>query len=415
MCGIAGLNGVPERYRPALVASLGAGIDTRGGDAAGYVSVNGVIRYGRTLGEWSDARQRFHYAAYSGDTTMMHARFKTCGTGAIEEAHPFAVKRSGKTILYGAHNGMIYDAQASAKKHDRMFSVDSLELFELMADDEDFSSLHGYGVITWIKPEERDVIHMARLTTSSDLVVASIVEGGFVYASTKKILEEALFEAKLTIDTYYDIKVGVEHTLTPKRFLIWKKERKLASPFWFGTDDDDERDYSPRKTVHSGYGGHYTKCDKCGRWEYPSHACPGVIMAHAACSKCGEIDITGFGEMNQPVWHMKKGIRCTGVWLAPLTNFALCPKCKLYVNTQEHSCITDDTEQCQVCGEESDEVKDDLCEVCRDKVVDHILAEDAEADGQAENIEDTEERMLDELEKEWDTTDWRKVLNPRVS
>ena len=61
MCGLAGMIGVHDKdTRLRLVEMLGAGIDKRGGDAAGYVAIHPhAIRYGRVEGTWTTASQRF--------------------------------------------------------------------------------------------------------------------------------------------------------------------------------------------------------------------------------------------------------------------------------------------------------------------------------------------------------------------
>jgi hypothetical protein len=72
-------------------------------------------------------------------------------------------------------------------------------------DIEGIQNLAGYGVITWIDSNNRDRIYLARLSTHSDIVLVSIKGGGFVWASTKRILNEALKFADLEADEEYDL------------------------------------------------------------------------------------------------------------------------------------------------------------------------------------------------------------------
>src|SRR4051812_41108202 len=135
MCGLAGFAGIKNvETRTALVWTLGMGIDERGGHAAGFVSLGEQLRCHKKLGYWLSAKNRFVEAAASGPICMLHARYATCGKQTIEEAHPFAIQRDGRTRLYGAHNGVVYNAWESAKSHGRKIQVDSQEIFECIAD-----------------------------------------------------------------------------------------------------------------------------------------------------------------------------------------------------------------------------------------------------------------------------------------
>lgn len=201
MCGLAGYAGIKSlNARTELVFTLGMGIDGRGGDAAGFVSLGRRLRCGRKLGHWLSARNQFLSEAASGAICMMHARFATCGKKTIEEAHPFEIQREGRTKLYGAHNGMVHNAHTSAFKHGRRVQVDSQEIFECIADNniEGLQKLDGYGVITWIDPEEPNHVKLVRLSDHAEIYIAQIVGGGVVWGSTKSIVREALFSARLT-------------------------------------------------------------------------------------------------------------------------------------------------------------------------------------------------------------------------
>jgi predicted glutamine amidotransferase len=211
MCGVAGYVGLghlPESQRFDLVEALGLGIDSRGGDAAGFVVVNGpphkpIVRLARKLDEWSDARGRFVRAAASGHTVMMHARWTTSGNAKdIECAHPYPIKRRfgnvERTVLYGAHNGMLDGTEQSAKAFGRQHSVDSREFLELLADKQyvAIKELEGYGVVTYVKPGD-GIIRVVRISESSDFEIVAVEGGGMVYASTNDILADALDFADL--------------------------------------------------------------------------------------------------------------------------------------------------------------------------------------------------------------------------
>lgn len=217
MCGISGFNSIPFNNRLLLTIGLSSGIDDRGGDAAGFVSVSKEgFRYARRRGEWRNANARFVKAAAMGDLCMMHARYATCGNDSVQDAHPFAIKRNGKVKLWGAHNGMIYDAWESANQNNRFISVDSQEVFELLADNDisGIQNLSGYGVISWINSANPHSVNIARLSENSDLCVASLEEGGIVWASTWKILSKALDIAELHAKSVYELEIGNVYEIT---------------------------------------------------------------------------------------------------------------------------------------------------------------------------------------------------------
>ncbi len=219
MCGLSGFCGIRDaNTRFNLVVGLGSGIDDRGGHASGYVSiVDKTLRYAKRAGEWMDARYRFIETASKGDLCMMHARWATCGQkDAVAHAHPFAIRRNGKVVLWGAHNGIIYDAWDSAKEHKRHIDVDSQEVFELIADKEykSLNKLSGYGVITWVEAGQLDRVKLARLSEQSEICVVKVKEGGIVWGSTWDIVKEALEDAELTLDFEYKLdKIGQVYDL----------------------------------------------------------------------------------------------------------------------------------------------------------------------------------------------------------
>lgn len=211
MCGLAGFAGIKD-YKTRLVLTTALtvkGIESRGGHAAGYVAITEKhgIRYGRKVGPWSKARTRFLKSAASGDMCLMHSRYATCGKKDVTSAHPFAIHRKGKVVLWGAHNGMIPDAWDCAKAHNRVCNVDSQEVFELIADGEyeTIQKLMGYGVLTWVEANDPTCIKLVRLSKNSDMEIVSVKGGGIVWASTWKILSEALKAAGLEGEYKYHV------------------------------------------------------------------------------------------------------------------------------------------------------------------------------------------------------------------
>jgi hypothetical protein len=294
MCGISGFTGLgylAAELRYDLVEALGSGIDKRGGHAAGAVAVTdeGPPRLMRKLGSWDGARGRFIRAAGAGHSVMMHARYATHGDrGKVENAHPFAIKRKddgGKehTVLYGCHNGILYNADESAKAAGRAFSVDSLEFFELLADKsyETIKALRGYGVVTWIRPEDRK-FRLLRLSSSSDLVVYRLQSGGIVWGSTKSIVDDALGYCGLEKAVELDVgKVGQVYLLSGEEATETKLDGLIVNSA-----------VVDRRTS-GGYGGsHYSgssygSYSGAASWSDPDACCwvCGFRFTHAADCK----------------------------------------------------------------------------------------------------------------------------------
>lgn len=250
MCGIAGFAGVDPEKRLSLTFGLGIGIDDRGGHAAGFVTLNPHPTVYRRPGTWLKASHRFFEAAAAGDITMMHARFATSGSASdVNNAHPFLIRRKGSTVLYGAHNGVIYDARDSARKHRRSFTVDSKELFELIADNERIDDLTGYGVITWMVPGAREV-YLSRLTDQSEIVIGKLTGGGVVWASTRKILHDALDLAELKLQYEYDVKdIGRVYIIRPDGLFYTEQQNMRLADMW-SYADSVPYSWKPRYYLH---------------------------------------------------------------------------------------------------------------------------------------------------------------------
>lgn len=241
MCRIGGFALDHNKYnsttRFTLVNVLGRMLDSGGGHAAGFVSIaSNRIRCGKRIGEWKDSKDRFVRMAASGNVCMMHARYATCGGYEIDAAHPFTIRRDNKSVLYGIHNGVIYDADDSAKAHGREYTVDSKEIFELIADKEygKLNQLHGYGVINWIDAKDPTHIKLAKLSEDGEIYVASLKGGGMVWASTWSLLSPALAAARLEAEKYYTIDVGQVYTIDQEHIRFTdNKDCKLAEGWGF--------------------------------------------------------------------------------------------------------------------------------------------------------------------------------------
>ncbi len=211
MCGLSGyiLRANDKRNddiaRIALLCGLATGIDKRGGHAAGWAGVDdaGLISVERGDGTWESQSAEFLTNASKHNVCLMHARYATMGAKIVENAHPFTITRgdgeASKVKLVGAHNGCLTGTWSSASEHNREQTVDSLELFHLLADGEldAIQELDGYGVITWVEPGSSDVF-VCRLSKRSDFYAIALPgKLGVVWGSTKEIVQRGLIFADI--------------------------------------------------------------------------------------------------------------------------------------------------------------------------------------------------------------------------
>jgi hypothetical protein len=288
MCGLAGYTNVSPDRRLVLAYALGLGTDRRGGHAAGYVSLgatDGRIHYGRKQGEWSGASRRFLLDAIAGEVTIIHSRYATCGDrDEVSQAHPFAIMREGRTALWGAHNGMIDGARASAAKHGRPYTVDSEEAFELLADGhlDKIRQLAGYGTFTWIErtpPSEGPPrVRLVRLTEDAELAIGQTACGALVWASTMRILQSATDAAKMRLTGVYTAETGKVYEACADGTLVYSEQ------------------YADGLTLADRWTATYA----AGAWgdvfddtPDPGEGDPGP------CPKCGSLDTWAWDEQGQ--------------------------------------------------------------------------------------------------------------------
>jgi hypothetical protein len=217
MCGLSGYSNISDpETRLILTAALGHAIVTRGMGGSGYVNLdgNGGMGFRRDIRSWRAVERDFMDAASSMESCMMHSRGPI--SSVETDVHPFPIERNGATVLWGSHNGMFDDAWFSARHNGRAITVDSQEVFHLMADNQlaELAKMSGWGVITWVEASNLNEIKICRLTGDSEIFGATMKEGGVVYASTPSILKFACEHANLTPEEYLPMEeVGAIYTV----------------------------------------------------------------------------------------------------------------------------------------------------------------------------------------------------------
>jgi|TARA_R100000093_G_scaffold35863_1_gene18923 glucosamine 6-phosphate synthetase-like amidotransferase/phosphosugar isomerase protein len=195
------------------------------------------------------------------DTTIFlgHVRFATTGGITEQNAHPFV-----KGSVIGAHNGIIYNHSEIAKKIDKTVQVDSEVIFGLLNKKEKyqevFDLLEGDYALSWID-EDYKTLHLMH-EEGKPLHVAYWKKARCLFwASTKGILETALRQAGLVINTN-NLPTDIVYEFDTDKF--WKKAKANTVKV------ETNANWVPRSHYYgvgtysgAGYGNYATKCKYC--------------------------------------------------------------------------------------------------------------------------------------------------------
>ena len=193
MCGIAGWI-LKEKPSELFVYSLAYGMIERGEHSWGYFDGENIRKDVGPITQGLKAGDMLSLAAF------LHTRHATTGAKTADNAHPF---RIGDIV--GAHNGMVYNHAELNQIHARNLSVDSMHIFQHLADGLPLQELEGYGAIEFFKGGQWYV----GACNGGDLEVAKLKEGrGLVWASTRDAIQAAVFQAGWEIEHFYSIAQG---------------------------------------------------------------------------------------------------------------------------------------------------------------------------------------------------------------
>jgi hypothetical protein len=196
MCGILGYQGlekVDRTRRAVLTAVLVSEMEKRGDQSFGSCDAKtGEIK--KAVGTPTDVADPVYLS--QAETLIGHTRFATTGEISEENAHPFKIKGSVCTVI-GVHNGVVFNHGVLAAKHKRKLSVDSMWIFDAIANGRDLSEVSGYGAIVYQRSDEPERIYMGR-SGNGDLYVYGVGLGkdspaqGIIWASTDLAVKKAI-------------------------------------------------------------------------------------------------------------------------------------------------------------------------------------------------------------------------------
>lgn len=253
MCGIAGFS-ISDRDRinaRSLGHHLLAAIESRGAHASGY-----AFSHGGKVGLHKDALPGSQLPMTAmprrAKTAIFHTRYATQGKPEINENNHPVVSPGGTIAL--THNGVIsndwkfrksrweskYQSPSKTGDDFDVAQVDSAVIPALLEKYgvDSFADLEGYAAVAWLDDtDQAPTVHLARLLYSP--VYYTWTPGGsFIYASTEKLLTEALAAAGIPFGAVFEMQEGEYFQVTNGWVMAsgevemeadWRARRKFAS------------------------------------------------------------------------------------------------------------------------------------------------------------------------------------------
>jgi len=202
MCSIAGFSlSQNSRVNPRQLShALLVEMDVRGNQASGFAyqssTTSGV--YKKNV---AGANLSVKQMSKGTRLAVLHTRYATHGSAKVmENNHP--VLSPDKSISL-VHNGVIYNHDlvregitAQLPEVDTAVIPALLEQFD--RDTDSFERLDGDASVAWLDESDRLTLKVARVS-HSPLVIAQLVDGSFVFASTESILLNGLKRCGLAV------------------------------------------------------------------------------------------------------------------------------------------------------------------------------------------------------------------------
>lgn len=193
MCGISGFSlsyGSKINARK-LAHALLCEIESRGSQASGV-----AWQSEHASGVFKDAVRGSQLSLRAlpkrASSVILHTRYATHGATSVSANNHPVSSPDGNIAL--VHNGVIYNHELVRKQFSfKLPEVDTSVIPAILQKfgSERFDMLDGDASVAWLDESDRGVLRVGRVS-HSPLVVAQLVDGSFVFASTEVLLRDAL-------------------------------------------------------------------------------------------------------------------------------------------------------------------------------------------------------------------------------
>lgn len=194
MCGIAGVSHLTDITR-TMLPFLAWDIESRGHDSWGATNGRDTEK---ALGPITSTLYDHLDYILEWDRVILHTRAASTGEVTLANQHPFhnVVKDGDGTIIrevMGIHNGIVANHFALNTQYSRTNEVDSMHIYQHIAEERDTGEIHGWGNLAWYTYDTDHPDGALRLLrfNHTDLHVALLVTGEIVFCSTKDTIVRA--------------------------------------------------------------------------------------------------------------------------------------------------------------------------------------------------------------------------------